>query len=83
MVELEKLVLDYDEFEYNYDSFGYGDAFSDDRDEAREAARTALLDPEFRQQIIDRLQEIADEDDEYRATALELIDRMKRIGGME
>lgn len=83
MMELEKLTIEYDDFEFNYDPYGYGDAFSDDRDEAREAARKALLDPEFRQQIIDRLQEIADEDDEYTAQALELIDRIKRIGGME
>ena len=77
MKDFEKLVFDYDQFEYDYDPFGYGDAFSDDRDEAREAARTALLDPEFRVQILDRLQEIADEDDEYTAPALELIDRIK------
>ena len=44
---------------------------------ARETARTALLDPEFRVQILDRLQEIADEDDEYTAPALELIDRIR------
>ena len=83
MAELEKLVLDYDEFEYNYDTYGYGDAFSDDREEARAVTRSAILDDDFRNQIVDRLQEIADEDDDYRATALELIDRMKRIGGME
>lgn len=76
MKDFEKLVLDYDEFEYNYDTYVYGDAFSD-RDEAREAARTALLDPGFRQTIIDRLQEIADEDDEHTAPALELINRIK------
>ncbi len=78
MKDFEKLVLDYDEFEYSYDTYGYGDAFSD-REEAREAAREGLLDPEFRQTIIDRLTEIADEDDEHTAPALELITRIKRI----
>ena len=77
MKDFEKLVFDYDEFEYNYDTFGYGDAFSDDRDEAREAARTARLDPEFRVQILDRLQEIADEEDEHTAPAQELISRIR------
>ena len=76
MKDIEKLVFDYDQFEYDYDPFGYGDAFSDDREAAREAVRTGLLDPGFRVQIIDRLQEIADEDDEYTAPALELIDRI-------
>lgn len=79
MKDIEKLVFDYDQFEYDYDPYGYGDAFSDDRDEAREAARTALLDSEFRVQILDRLQEIADEDDEYTAPALELINRINAL----
>ena len=83
MADFEKLVLEYDEFEYNYDTYSYGDAFSDDREEAREVTRNALLDDDFRKQIIDRLQEIADEDDDYSATALELIKRIERIGGME
>ena len=82
MAELKKLVLDYDNFEYDYDPYSYGDAFSD-RNEARAVTRSALLDDDFRQQIIDRLQEIADEYDDYRATALELIDRMKRFSGKE
>lgn len=77
MKDFEKLVFDYDQFEYDYDPFGYGDAFSDDREAAREAARTALLDPGFRVQIIDRLQEIADEEDEHTAPALELISRIR------
>ena len=77
MKDFDRLVLDYDEFEYMYDTFGYGDAFSDGREAAREAVRTALLDPEFRVQILDRLQEIADEDDEYTAPALELISRIR------
>ena len=76
MTDFDRLVLDYDEFEYMYDTFGYGDAFSDDREAAREAVRTGLLNPEFRVQILDRLQEIADEDDEYTAPALELISRI-------
>lgn len=75
----EQLVIDYDDFEENYDPYGYGDAFSD-RDEAREVTRNALLDADFRQQIIDRLQEIADEDDEYTDPALKLIDRIKKLG---
>lgn len=79
MTDFDRLVLDYDEFEYMYDTFGYGDAFSDDREAAREAARTALLDSEFRVQILDRLQEIADEDDEYTAPALELINRINAL----
>lgn len=79
MTDFDRLVLDYDEFEYMYDTFGYGDAFSDDREAAREAARTALLDPKFRVQILDRLQEIADEDDEYTAPALELINRINAL----
>ena len=82
MTDFEELVMNYDNFEYDYDPYGYGDAFSD-RNEAREVTRNAILDDEFRSQIIDRLQEIADEDDDYRATALELIDRMERFGGME
>jgi hypothetical protein len=79
MTDFEKLVIDYDDFEENYDPYGYGDAFSE-RDEAREVTRNALLDADFRQQIIDRLQEIADEDDEYTAPALELIARIKKLG---
>ena len=83
MADFEKLVLDYDEFEYNYDTYSYGDAFSDDREEARAVTRNAILDDEFWSQIIDRLQQIADEDDDYSTTALELIKRIERIGGME
>ena len=79
MTDFEKLVLDYDEFEYDYDTYGYGDAFSE-REEGREAVRNALLDPEFRQQIIDRLQEIADEDDDFTTPALELIERIRKLG---
>jgi hypothetical protein len=75
----EQLVIDYDDFEENYDTYGYGDAFSD-RDEAREVTRNALLDADFRQQIIDRLQEIADEDDDFTDPALKLIARIKKLG---
>ena len=75
----EQLVLDYDDFEENYDPYGYGDAFSD-RDEAIAVERVGLLDAEFRQQIVDRLQEIADEDDEYTDPALKLIARIKKLG---
>ena len=82
MENLDDLVMNYDNFEYDYDPYGYGDAFSD-REEARAVTRSAILDDDFRSQIIDRLQEIADEDDDYRATALELIDRMERFGGKE
>ena len=75
----EQLVIDYDDFEENYDTYGYGDAFSD-RDEAMEVTRNALLDADFRLQIIDRLQEIADDDDEYTDPALKLIARIKKLG---
>ena len=75
----EQLLLDYDEFEYNYDIYGYGDAFSD-REEAIAVERVGLLDPEFRQQIVDRLQEIADEDDDFTDPALKLIARIKKLG---
>lgn len=75
----EQLVLDYDEFEYDYDTYGYGDAFSD-REEAVAVERVGLLDPEFRQQIVDRLQEIADEDDDFTDPALKLIARIKKLG---
>ena len=78
MTPFEKLVFDYDNFEYEYDTYRYGDAFSD-REEAREAIREALLDTEFRRQIIDRLTEIAEEDEEFAESALELIDRIKAI----
>ena len=78
MTDFEKLVIDYDDFEENYDPYGYGDAFSE-REEGREAVRSALMDADFRLQIIDRLQEIADEDDEYTAPALELIERIKKL----
>lgn len=79
MENLDELVMNYDNFEYDYDPYGYGDAFSD-REEARAVTRSAILDDDFRSQIIDRLQEVADEYDDYRATALELIDRMERFG---
>ena len=78
MTAFEKLVQDYDEFEYNYDPYGYGDAFSD-REEARAVTRNALVDGAFRQAIIDRLVGIADEDDEYTAAALELINRISKV----
>ena len=78
MTDFEKLIIDYDDFEENYDPYGYGDAFSE-REEGREAVRNALMDADFRLQIIDRLKEIADEDDEYTAPALELIDRIKKL----
>ena len=78
MTDFERLVIDYDDFEENYDPYGYGDAFSE-REEGREAVRSALMDADFRLQIIDRLQEIADEDDEHTAPALELIARIKKL----
>lgn len=79
MTDFERLVIDYDDFEENYDTYGYGDAFSD-RDEAREVTRNALLDADFRLQIIDRLQEIAYDDDEYTDPALKLIEKIKKLG---
>ncbi len=82
MAEIEKLAFDYDEFEYWYDTYGYEDAVGD-RENGLECAIRAMLDGSFRRQIIERLQEIADEDDWYHDQALELIDRIKNIGGME
>lgn len=79
MNDFEKLVFDYDEFEYWYDTYGYEDAVGD-RENGRENARNALADADFRIEIIDRLQEIADEDDEYHDQALELIARIKKLG---
>lgn len=76
--EIDQLALDYDEFEYDYDPYGYGDAFSD-REEAQAATRNALADADFRKAIIDRLAEIADEDDEHTAPALALIERIRAL----
>ena len=77
MTYFEKLVHDYDELEFDYDPFGYRDAFSD-REEARESVRTALVNKAHRRVIIDRLLEIAD-DDEYKGTALELLQRVIEV----
>ncbi len=82
MAEIEKLAFDYDQFEYCYDTYGYEDAVGD-RENGLECAIRAMLDGGFRQKIVERLQEIADEDDDFTSQALELIDRIKKIGGME
>jgi len=71
-----QLVEDYRSFEDFYDPFGYSDAFSDD-EEATAALTDALLNEEGRQDIIDRLQSIADEDDEWTAPAMKLIERIR------
>lgn len=78
MSEFEKLVNDYDEFEYNYDTYGYHDAFSD-REESRAAIAEAFHDADFRESIIYRLTEIADEGDEWTALAEALIERIHKM----
>lgn len=82
MSEFEQLVLDYDQFEYLYDTYGYEDAVGD-REYGIALVREAFVDEKFRLQTVERLQEIADEDDEYHDQALELIARIKKIGEME
>lgn len=78
MTEFEKLVFDYDEFEYWYDTYGYEDAVGD-RATGMALVRDAFADKKFRLQTIERLQEIVDEDDEYHDQALELIERIKKL----
>lgn len=78
MTAFAKLVEDYRAFEDFYDPFGYSDAFSDD-EEATVALTEALGSAEERQTIIDRLTEIADEEDEWTAPALALIERIKAL----
>lgn len=78
MTEFEKLAMDYDEFEYDFDTYGYRDAV-DNRENGLALARKALADPEFREQIIKRLVDIAEEYEDYTEEALALVDRVKKI----
>lgn len=78
MTEFEKLVMDYDEFEYDFDTYGYVDAF-DGRSEGFETFRKSLLDPEYREQTIERLEEIAEEYEDYTEEALALADRIRKV----
>lgn len=78
MTEFEKLAMDYDEFEYDFDTYGYEDAV-DNRENGLVLARNALADPEFREQIIERLVDIAEEFEDYAEEALALADRVKKI----
>ena len=78
MTEFEKLAFDYDQFEYDFDTYGYEDAV-DNRENGLVLARKALADPEFREQIIERLVEIAEECDDYTEEALALADRIRRV----
>lgn len=80
MMEFVKLVFDYDEFEYMYDTYGYHDAFSE-REEAREAVAEMLSDEAGRKTVIYRLTEIAEEDDEYSGMAWDLIRRIEALEG--
>lgn len=82
MAEIEELAFDYDEFEYWYDTYGYEDAVGD-RENGIALVREAFTEEKFRLQTIERLQEIADEDDEYHDQVLELINRIKKIGEVE
>ena len=82
MTEFEKLVIDYSNFESKFDPFGYDDAF-DYPEDAIEIIWNALTDPDFVHQTIERLEEIAEEYDDYAEDAMSLANRMKKIGGME
>lgn len=78
MTEFEKLALDYDQFEYNFDTYGYEDAVGNSEN-GLILARKALADPEFRKQIIERLVDIAEEFEDCTEEALALADRVKKI----
>jgi len=78
MTEYEKLVRDYNEFEYWFDTYGYVDTF-DGRSEGFETFRKSLLDPEYREQTIERLEEIAEEYEDYADEALELAERFREL----
>ena len=77
MTEFEKLAMDYDEFEYDFDTYGYEDAV-DNRENGLILAQKALADPEFREQIIERLVDIAEECEDYTEEALALADRIRK-----
>ena len=78
MKDFEKLVRDYDEFEYNFDTYGYEDAVGD-REEGFAIARKMLIDHEYREQTIERLEEIAEEFEEHAEEALGLAKRFREL----
>ena len=78
MTEFEKLAFDYDQFEYDFDTYGYEDAV-DNRENGLVLARKALADPEFREQIIERLVDIAEEFEDCAEEALALADRIRKV----
>lgn len=78
MTEFEKLAFDYDQFEYDFDTYSYEDAV-DNRENGLILARKALADPEFREQIIERLVDIAEECEDYTEGALALADRIRKV----
>lgn len=74
-----QLAKDLDEFEYDYDYYGYVDAF-DDRDQAREDLKQDLIDGRCLEKIIAHLTEIVNEHDiEWEPRAQKLIARIKAI----
>lgn len=76
---LTQLAKDLDEFEYDYDYYGYVDAF-DDRDKAREDLKQDLIDGKCLGEIIDHLTEIVNEhDNEWEDRAQKLIARIKAL----
>ncbi len=78
MAEYERLVRDYDEFEYWFDTYGYDDAVGD-RENGLAIARKALADPEYREQTIEHLEEIAEEFEDYADEALKLAERFRKL----
>lgn len=78
MTKFEQLALDYDQFEYDFDTYGYDDAV-DNRENGLVLAKNALIDPEFREQIIERLKDIAEECEDFTNEALALADRIRKL----
>ncbi len=76
---ITKLASDLDEFEYDYDYYGYMDAV-DDRQQAVEELRQDLSSGQHVDGIIERLTEIIDEHDpDWEPKAQVLMDRIKAI----
>lgn len=74
-MEQEQLIRDLDQFGYDYDLYGYWDAFENE-EAAREHWRKALETD--RAAMIAALQEIIEEGDEdFTDRALDLIERIK------
>ncbi len=78
MTEFERLVIDYSNFESEFDPFGYDDAF-DYPEDAIKIIGNALTDHDFVQQTIERLEEIAEECDDYTEDAMALEDRFRKL----